>query len=261
MFICAASFAQRSVNNYKYVVVPEKFDFVNQTDKYQTSSLTQFLLKKQGFEAFLDSDKMPLDIKRNRCLTLEADVINLSSMFTTKMVLELKDCNNNIVFTSSAGTSRSKDYKRAYQEAIRNAFKSLQYKYQPLEVINENPRRAETVPEVVAQNRNTAPRVTVFRRGEFDVDQREGRRGAGNRRGNTNRIPSLYAKPVKQGFVLLNVKKEPVFALLQTALDKVFVIKNKNGLLYKDVNNGWIAEFYDVYGAKVIKKYDIRLIR
>ena len=44
-----SSWAQMSLNDYKYVSVPEKFDFLKSNDQYQLNSLTFFLLKKKGF--------------------------------------------------------------------------------------------------------------------------------------------------------------------------------------------------------------------
>lgn len=48
--------AQESLNGYKYVVVPEKFDFLKSEDLYQINSLTKFLLNKEGFVAFLEGE-------------------------------------------------------------------------------------------------------------------------------------------------------------------------------------------------------------
>ncbi len=56
-------------------------------------------------------------------------------MFTTKSIVELRDCSNKIIFSSKEGKSKDKEYKKAYHEAIRNAFKSIQslkYKYIPV---------------------------------------------------------------------------------------------------------------------------------
>ena len=44
-----SSWAQSSINDYKYVSVAEKFDFLKSNDQYQLNSLTTFLLKKNGF--------------------------------------------------------------------------------------------------------------------------------------------------------------------------------------------------------------------
>ena len=51
--------AQLSINDYKYVSVPDKFDFLKSNDQYQLSSLTKFLLKKNGFTVLNKSDNYP----------------------------------------------------------------------------------------------------------------------------------------------------------------------------------------------------------
>jgi hypothetical protein len=39
-------FSQRNVNDYKYVIVPEKFDFQKEPNQFKLNQLTKFLLKK-----------------------------------------------------------------------------------------------------------------------------------------------------------------------------------------------------------------------
>ena len=107
-------FAQKNINNYKYIVVPNKFDFVNKVDQYQTSSLTKFLFNKHGFTAFLAEDDLPSDLAENRCLALTAVVESSSSMFATKNVIILKDCANKTVYSSKEGKSKLKEYKKQY---------------------------------------------------------------------------------------------------------------------------------------------------
>ncbi|MBQ4821470.1 hypothetical protein [Aquimarina sp. MMG016] len=130
---CSISFyGQKSINDYKYVVVAEEYDFFEGKDKYQLNSLTKFLFNKYGFNAFLQNDEKPNDLINNGCLGLRADVKKGSGLFSTKLVVELRNCNGAIVFSSSEGKSREKEFKRAYQEALRDAFKSIQklnYKY------------------------------------------------------------------------------------------------------------------------------------
>jgi hypothetical protein len=46
---------EKKAPNYKYIIVPERFSFLKQNDQFQTSSLTKFLLKKNGFTVVLDS--------------------------------------------------------------------------------------------------------------------------------------------------------------------------------------------------------------
>ncbi|MCT4697861.1 hypothetical protein [Tenacibaculum haliotis] len=240
LMLTTSIFAQKKVNNYKYVIVPNKFDFLNKNDKYQTSSLTKFLFNKYGFTAILEDEKLPNDLAKDRCLALRGVIKEASGMFSTKTFVELRDCFNNVVFTSVVGKSKQKEYKRAYQESIRNAFKtikSLNYKYTPLkkekiEVVNEN------IPAVVA-----LPKIVVNK--PVSV--------------NTNKeveIANLYAQSTANGYQLVNTKPEVVFQLLKTNIKDVFVIKNKNGILYKN-NAIWIAEYYKE-NVQVIKKYQIK---
>lgn len=99
--------AQESLNGYKYVVVPEKFDFLKSEDLYQINSLTKFLLNKEGFVAFLEGE-LPEEAVYNPCMVLRANVLNDSNMFTTKMKVTLSNCYNQVLFTSEEGRSKRK---------------------------------------------------------------------------------------------------------------------------------------------------------
>ncbi|HET8754196.1 MAG TPA: hypothetical protein VFM59_07520, partial [Salinimicrobium sp.] len=41
----------QEVNNYKYVIVPETFEFQDEPNEHQLNALTEFLFEKYGFEA------------------------------------------------------------------------------------------------------------------------------------------------------------------------------------------------------------------
>ncbi|MEW7292303.1 hypothetical protein [Aquimarina sp. 2304DJ70-9] len=125
-------YAQKSVNDYKYVVVPAGYSFFNDKDAYQLNSLTKFLFNKYGFNAFKVGDDFPEDLKNNGCKKLLADIKKGNGLFVTKLIIELTDCNGVVVYSSSEGTSREKEYRKAYQEALRGAFKDVEklgYKY------------------------------------------------------------------------------------------------------------------------------------
>jgi hypothetical protein len=111
-------FSQSELSNYSFVVVPERFDFLNEDDKYQLNSIAEFLFNKHGFHAFRSSATP--DAKR--CDGLYAEVINLTAMLRTKFVLILRDCNGFEVYRSPEGISRHKEFKKAYQDALRKAF-------------------------------------------------------------------------------------------------------------------------------------------
>ncbi|CAL2101956.1 conserved exported protein of unknown function [Tenacibaculum sp. 190130A14a] len=229
------TFAQKTINNYKYVIIPNQFSFFKTIDKYETSSLTKFLFNKYGFKAFLSSERLPEDLEQNGCLALKANVKNNSGMFTTKNVIELKDCNGKVVFTSVEGRSRKKQYKDAYHEAIRNAFKSVQqlnYVYVPS--INEEVNVEKDAPAMVQIPKVIERKPIVLKK--------------------TKNV--LYAQAIKDGFQLVNTKPEIIFYVLKTNLKDVFVIKGKDGVLYKSGSH-WVAEFYK-NGTKKIETYEVK---
>lgn len=132
MGFLTSTFGQ-DLNSFKYVLVPSGFEFLKEANQYQLNELTKFLLKKNGFEAYMEGEELPMELNQNRCKALIANVRNNSGMFSTKLVVVLKDCKNKEVFISEEGSSREKDYKTAYQEALRSAFESLaalNYKYE-----------------------------------------------------------------------------------------------------------------------------------
>lgn len=132
IFSFSILFAQKSINSYKYILVPKQFEFQKSPDQYQINSLTKFLFEKAGFTVLFTDDLFPEDLAANRCLALMASVNNHSGMLSTKMNIELLDCYSNKIFSTKEGMSREKEYKKAYQEAIRSAFvdiENLKYAY------------------------------------------------------------------------------------------------------------------------------------
>lgn len=133
MFFAIQMSAQTaSVNDFKYVIVPKGYDFTKKEDAYQLNSLSKFLFNKYGFTAFLRGEELPKDLYENGCKALTADVQKKPGFLTTKLVVELKDCKGTVVFTSKEGTSREKEFKKAYHGALRDAFKgveALRYAY------------------------------------------------------------------------------------------------------------------------------------
>ena len=207
---------EKKVNNYKFIVVPDRFDFLKQKDEYKTSSLTKFLFKKNGFTVFLNSEQYPKDL------------------------IELRDCSNRLLYTSEEGVSKLKEFKKGFQEAIRNAHASMNdVVYEPflLETIGKEKKEIELEVEFPVIN-NIEEAAQVSPTNNIALDN------------------TLYAQPKENGFQLINLKPQVVFVILNTGAKDIYVIKDKNGLLYKKGEN-WIAEFYEG-GELVVKKYSIK---
>ncbi|TCI92536.1 hypothetical protein [Tenacibaculum sp. M341] len=242
LFITATLTAQKSIHNYKYVIVPRQFKSFKGEDKYQINSLVKFLLKKNNFNTYFGDETFPADLAKNRCLALTADLADDSGMFTTRTTLKLTDCYNRVIFTSKVGKSKIKDYKRAFHEATRKSFesvKALNYKYIPSE--NE---------EMNVSSSEQAPQNTKFIK----------KRAAEKPMTTKTKVASaetLYAQPTKLGFQLVDNKPEVVHKILKTQYPDLFILEGVNGMFIKKQPGIWEAQYYE-NGMLLIKTYSVK---
>lgn len=125
-------FAQKDINSYKYIIVPNQYEFQKSKDQYQLNSLVKFLFEKDGFKVASTDAPFPEELAKSPCMALKAIVENKSGMLSTKVRIDLIDCYNAVVFSTEEGKSKIKDYKKGYHDAVRKAFvgiDSLHYKY------------------------------------------------------------------------------------------------------------------------------------
>ncbi|WP_306353618.1 hypothetical protein [Flavobacterium sp. '19STA2R22 D10 B1'] len=215
----------QNLNAYKYVLVPMRFEFFKEDNKFQLNILTKFLLKKYGFEALMLEENLPNDITGNRCNSLIANVVEENNFLVTKLKVTLKDCYGKIIYESKVGKSKAKDYKTAYTEALREAFTSFEtvhYAYdQNLVVTPAEP--VETTKPV--QKVNTAVATTTVQATE-----------------NTN---SLFAQPITNGYQLVDSTPKIVLKMYKTSQSEVYIATSDSyqGVVYKQ-NNQWILEYY-----------------
>tara|TARA_R110000868_G_scaffold3388_11_gene21941 strand:+ start:4008 stop:4865 length:858 start_codon:yes stop_codon:yes gene_type:complete len=261
LFIISHTVAQVNLNDYKYVVVPKKYGFLKEENQYRLNELAQFLFNKIGFETVMEGDNYPEDLIRNRCLGLKSDVIKDSGLFKTKLNIELKDCNDQVVYTGQVGESREKDYEKSYNEALRNAFKSFDgraYKYVPkvntgkaedLIVAKTNKESVEEIKELkkeieTLKQEKIADGIPT-EEAKINITETttiiETKTSLGNNKDVSN---VLYAQATENGFQLVDSTPKVVYRLQKTGLDNVFLLESKSALLYKKGEN-WMLEYYD----------------
>ena len=254
VFLVSSFYAQQNLNAYKYIIVPNKFDFLKTENQYRLNELGQFLFEKYGFTALMEGSEYPLDLKLDRCLALRSNVYREKSLFNTKLTIKLKDCNDKTVYTSKAGESREKEYKTAYNFALRDAFsslKALNYRYDASKVkpkVNSNETLtnsnveeiqrlkqelsklqdkpvAPTVPKVKAQ---VAPKTTRTTKAEVL----------------TTEAKVLYAQAIKNGYQLVDRTPKVVYKIKTTHLDNVFLVEGQSAIIYQK-DGAWVVEYYN----------------
>jgi len=120
--IFQAQAQEEKLSAFDYVVVPERFDFQYERDQYQFNSLLKFLFNKHGFHAYFP-DELP-DV--SRCDGLYADIEQISGFVWTELNIRLVDCDGILFYQTKTGRSKLKDYAKAYSEALRMAFESIE---------------------------------------------------------------------------------------------------------------------------------------
>lgn len=256
--------AQSSLNDYKYVIVLNKFDFLKSEDQFQLNSLTKFLFNKYGFTAIMNNENFPEDLLNNKCLALNSNVGKLNSFLKTKLNVVLKNCKNEVIFTSEVGSTREKEYEKAYHLALRDAFKSFEtinYAYKPnvdivalssntntseqqeleqlkeeIKVLKEEKEAtvvaAVAIP-VVTINNETKPEQIAKDKPETQLESSS----------------LLYAQAIDNGYQLVDSSPKVLYKIRKTGLNNVFLVEGKQAIIYK-LDEHWVMEYYEKENLK-----------
>lgn len=240
LFACLSGYSQSTINNYKYVVVPEKFTQFKDAYQDMLKSLTKGLLEYKGFTVYLENADMPSEVANNKCQTLSADLLEKGGMLTTEITLILKDCKGNVVYKSNAGKSREKDYKTAYNIALRDAFTSVTYAYSgPAAEATQLTVTAATTPE-----KQTPVATAVIIPAEPQVA------ASTPHVQSTETVTSrpagtLYARAIANGYQLIDNNTKVVLTLMKTSAENYYIANNANanGIVLKN-GEEWFFEYY-----------------
>lgn len=228
-FLC---FSQ-SVNDFKAVIVPIKFEFAKGVNPYRLSTQTKANLIKAGFEAYYENDQLPAELS-SRCDLLYADVKRDNAFLVTKLFVEFKDCYGKVVYTSETGRSKEKDFETAYRESLDLAFVSvnnLHYKYNgKTGVVSSAVAPAVTVAAV-----SSAPAASVTSTSS----------AVSAPTANLSDPNLLYAQPTETGYQLIDKTPKVVMKLMKTSRPDSFIaIKDGVQGTLNAKDNEWFFEYY-----------------
>ena len=220
-------FAQtEAINNYKYLILPEKFSFLKEPNKYNLNDLTKMVFEKYGFTVYYQNGKMPDELMLNKCLALFGDLKDDSGMLNTSISILIKDCSGVVLYESEKGKSKVKDYRKAYYESLREAsasLASLNYHYTgPATVATTTPQAVPVSAQPAqAQSALAATPVPVAVEGQ------------------------LFAQPIANGYQLVDTTPKVIAKMYKTSQQDYFTAQgdNKNGVIFKK-GNDWFFEYY-----------------
>lgn len=253
----------QELDQFQYVRVPEKFDFLNEENQYQLNALTAFLFDKFGFTV-LYKEKAPEGVKE--CDILQSNVHNESGLFRTKLYVTLENCKNEVLFTSQTGVSKEKIYKKSYQEALRDAFRSveeLNHKY--------NPGPGEVIVDAVVsvhekkESRDKSAKDEIIIDPVVSSEEIKEVEAEVERSQSENVVPSemtfvngamVYTlKETAVGYDLFRNQGSEKFASLVKSgngNNYLYASKNVRGLAYFDSNKNLVVEYLDSDNSQLL---------
>lgn len=228
LLVSAIGFSQ-NLNDYKYAIVPSKFLFLKEENMYNLNFLTKLYMQKYGFDTYLSNETAPDDFIANNCNKVFVDVIPNNNFFTTRVKVVLKDCRGTVLYTSEEGTSKDKEYKVAYNQALRMAFDSFSilksHKYQPSQ-------KSLGMIEEPAPIKVNAEKAIIT---------------SENVKVNTSKVDNslLFIQPIVNGFQIIDSEPKVVYKILKTST-KDFYIATKGTIqgVFFSRNNEWFFEYY-----------------
>jgi hypothetical protein len=223
VFFAVAGYSQKTINNYRYVLVPERFGIFKTDNQYGMNTMTKLLLEDKGFTVYMDNKDLPTHLAANKCNALKAELEDKKGFFVTTVILVLKDCQGNIIFKSKEGKSREKEWPTAYDEALRDAYSSLKNTPYTYDSVAEAQQVAATAPAqpnppATAPAPATTPAVT-------------------------DATGILYAQATANGYQLIDTSPKKVLTLLKTSIPDHFIAEGVNGVVFKK-DGEWIFEYY-----------------
>lgn len=265
--------AQQELNRYKYIIIPDSYDFTEGKDRYQLNSLTKFMFNREGFEAFLASDSIPQDVFENRCKALYADVEKLTGgMFKTLMQIHLKDCYGKLVYSSEVGSSKQKEFGKAYTQAIRNAFESFEtfeYTYQPNSTPttkqNGSINDAQTKAGVAQIEKSGEAKTVSYEvnsveytetpKSNIAVQYKDPNTKSQATNTETKSLADeaiYYAQSTEFGYRLVDSEPKLIMELVRTAQQNTYSVKGKDAIVFQEAGFWYYSEMVEGKTVKTL---------
>ena len=252
-----ASAAAQNLNQYQYVRVPDKFEFLKEENQYKLNALTAFLFEKYGFETLYKKENPP---GVDPCDILQANVHNDSNLFRSKLYISLQNCQNQTVFTSESGTSREKDFETSYHEALREAFVSIEnLNYsKPTDknaALAREKAKTQAPPEVIVDPVVSSEEIAEVAAEKNAPEAKIPSAEASKTRKFSNGPVSYRLEPTSSGFDLFKEGQQEKFASLMKSGggdNFLYASKNVSGNAFFDRQGNLVVEYLDPNSQQLV---------
>lgn len=168
--VCSTMAFAQKFSDYKYVAIPEKFETFKE-DYGLKNFFTKALSGKKYIILPAIKDNWPAEAKSNFCNVVTADIINDKNLFKNKVIVQFKDCNNNMILESKGG-SKIKEFEEGLQEALKEAMIKIPVS-NPVALLPASDNIAQrTSPETAVSSTSTInPEASNYSNGKLDLQK------------------------------------------------------------------------------------------
>ena len=255
IFACFQANAQ-SLEDYQYVIVPQKFSDFDQ-DEFQLNKRLTYYLNKKNYTILSDDQKTwPAEVLSNPCSAAISDVKKVRNLLKVKLEINFSDCSRKNI-AAIEGVSSIKEYDKGYQEAMKLATDKIK---------NSNPKATSQT------NLQDAPKVVVY---SEEPKQNISTETKVNK--NTESISNVTLSVVNNKYIsdgkefTLETMKDDALYLIQSDNSQIVAKlypSHKNGIFHTTVtdgnyqtiayfeNNQLIIEYKNSSNSWSVKKYN-----
>lgn len=162
----------QQISDYKYIIVPQKFnDF--EENQYKLNTYLKNLLKKKNYEILTENAaEWPSEVQQNSCLAATADVKKLKNLLKNKVEIVFTNCEQKQVGIVE-GTSSLSQIDKGYQDALKIASgRVFEQKARPVEQIHKNktiPVEIVKAPEINPAENQVSSNGSTYSNGEITL--------------------------------------------------------------------------------------------
>lgn len=228
LFLSLNVSAQNGVfDDYKYIIIPTKFEIQDKENDFQLNTLVRQLFKQEGFDVYMDTELLPDEYQNDPCAGLRVQLDKRFNILQTYITINMYNCKNKVVFLSE-GSSREKDFRTGYHEAIRMAFRKVESANYTL---NTNPST-----KVTQENTSLSKEERIEMRKQTVRDQSD----VFNFNGET-----LYFFPVDDNIHIYDANAYDIVAKLSPINKTMFIYNSddKDGVMTKKENGDFELEY------------------
>lgn len=162
----------QQISDYKYIIVPKKFNDFDE-NQYKLNTYLKNLLKKKNYEVLSeDVASWPVEVRQNSCMATTADVKKLKNFLKNKVEITFTNCNEKQV-GSVEGISSIKEYEKGYQDALKiSSDKIKNQNAKPIEQIHKNasiPIEIVKAPEITNKENQPNPNGNIYANGNLKL--------------------------------------------------------------------------------------------